>query len=148
MCNFSIVCIFRRNLPLKIVKNELFTNRSFWCIIINAVGGTNSTALRTTVLSLAEYQAYDTNALRINFRLCLFLWLVCVRIFATFLKKGSAKNFQSGKGVKTLCSHCTHGGKFWSSFFKSLRVWAEPIKRRFFLLSLFLCALCVKEKAA
>ena len=39
-------------------------------------------------------------------------------------------------------------GKFWSSFFKSLRVWAEPIKNSVFFLIAFSFALTVsKEKA-
>ncbi len=38
--------------------------------------------------------------------------------------------------------------KFWSSFFKSLRVWAEPIKNSVFFLVAFSFALAVsKEKA-
>ena len=45
------------------------------------------------------------------------------------------------------CSHCTQVGKFWSSFFKSLRVWAAPIKNGvFFLPSFFFAPLAPKKK--
>ena len=47
-----------------------------------------------------------------------------------------------------VCSHCTQVGKFWSSFFKSLRVWAEPIKTAFSFCQAFSFApLVPKEKA-
>jgi hypothetical protein len=50
--------------------------------------------------------------------------------------------------LRVLCSHCTKWIKFWSSFFKSLRVWAEPIKNSVFFLLAFSFALTVsKEKA-
>ena len=45
------------------------------------------------------------------------------------------------------CSHCTNTGKFCSSFFKSLRVWAEPIKTAFSFCQAFSLRLLCQRKS-
>ena len=86
--------------------------------------------------------------------------LVSVKDFATFLKKGSAKNFPEGKVLAHTHSspkaigHIVHhtnndSVKFWSSFFKSLQgLGRRPMENSvFFLPSFFFCAYGVKRKS-
>ena len=83
---FSIMYRFWRKFSQKIVKNELFTNRRFCCIIINAVGGTNSTALRTIVfVSCGVSILWHQRALG-KLTVVLFLWFF-MRGKKTFLRK-------------------------------------------------------------
>ena len=79
-----------------------------------------------------------------------------LKIFATFLKKGSAKNFQSGNVLNNILRSTDEPQMFAlhsrskvlvKLFQKLAGLGSAHKKRRFLFAKLFLCASCAKEKA-